>query len=89
MTFQDFLAASQGDERLAMARWIASTVSQSQSPQMWATVPSDILEGVAFPSLFILVDAVLALMEETRREDEARIEDLECQIEADSVYRRI
>ena len=73
MTFQDFLAASQGDERLAMARWLAHKINKTQTAEMWSIVPPDILEGMS-PDVFSLADAVLAELTRQREADKARIE---------------
>ncbi len=75
MTYQDFLAASQGDERLAMARWLAHKINKTQTAEMWSIVPPDILEGMS-PDVFSLADAVLAELTRQREADKARIEQL-------------
>lgn len=67
MTFQDFLAASQGDERLAMARWLAHKINKTQTAEMWSIVPPDILEGMS-PDVFSLADAVLVELARVRQE---------------------
>jgi hypothetical protein len=88
MTLQDFIAASQGDERLGTARWLCFHGSAIDEKDALKIPPAELVQSDFEtdwyePDWFKFADAVLALMEETRKEDEARIEDLECQIEAD------
>lgn len=84
MTLQDFKAAAQGDERLAMARWLywcsTKKIQAANFPITWDSIclqrqPHQLQGGRETPiDWFDCADAVLAELARQREADKAQIE---------------
>lgn len=88
MTLQDFLAASQGDERLAWARFILylenrpHLAEEQTTVQWWIELTEDFITRL-LPNQLYIADAVLAELARQREASEKEIERLENIIESD------
>lgn len=71
MTLDDFKAASQGDERMAWARWLYYQPIKAAGPEALTQFNENDCEN-----WFDCADAVLAELESVREADKAKIEQL-------------